>query len=59
MWKDELARAALDHSPLAIIVVDDSDRVVFWNKMAEHMFGWRAEEVLGKTIPTIPEDKVS
>ena len=24
------------------------DRVVYWNKSAERMYGWRAEEVIGK-----------
>ncbi|MCX7816233.1 MAG: PAS domain S-box protein [Syntrophales bacterium] len=59
MWRDELTRAALDYSPLAIVVVDEDYRVVLWNKKAERMFGWMAEEVLGKAIPNIPGGKAS
>ncbi len=44
-------------SPLAIIAIDENDLVHLWNPAAERMFGWRAEEVLGHPIPTVPEDK--
>jgi PAS domain S-box-containing protein len=33
----------------AIISSDVNDRLVSWNKAAEHIFGWKEEEVLGKT----------
>ena len=38
----------LDHSQDAIMVRDLDDRIVYWNKSAEVLYGWRAEEVLGK-----------
>jgi len=38
----------LDQSRDAILVRDMDDRVIYWNKSAERMYGWRAEEVLGK-----------
>jgi len=38
----------LDQSQDAILVRDLDDRVVYWNKSAERMYGWRAEEVLGR-----------
>ena len=38
----------LDKSQDAILVRDLDDRIIFWNKSAERMYGWRAEEVLGK-----------
>lgn len=38
----------LDKSQDAILVRDLNDRIIFWNKTAEGMYGWRAEEVIGK-----------
>jgi len=39
----------LDKSQDAILVRDMDDRTLYWNKSAERVYGWRAEEVLGKT----------
>lgn len=39
----------LDHSQDAIMVRDLDDRIVYWNKSAELLYGWRAEEVIGKS----------
>lgn len=36
------------YSPLAIIEWDIEMRVVSWSPQAERLFGWKAEEVLGK-----------
>ena len=38
----------LDKSQDAILVRDLDDRIIFWNKSAERMYGWSAEEVLGR-----------
>lgn len=38
----------LDKSQDAILVRDMDDRIIYWNKSAEHMYGWRADEVVGK-----------
>ncbi len=38
----------LDHTSDGIYVVDPSCRILFWNKPAERITGWRAEEVVGK-----------
>ena len=43
----------LDKSQDAIIVRDMDDRVVYWNKSAERLYGWRAEEVIGKKTTDI------
>lgn len=49
----EIVRSA----PVAITAVDNENKVLTWNPTAEHLFGWTEAEVLGKPIPTIPEDK--
>lgn len=45
--------AIVDASPLAIIVLDEDDRVQVWNAAAERMFGWTADEVIGARSPLI------
>ena len=41
--------ALLDKAQDAIIVRDLEDRVLYWNKSAERIYGWVAEEAVGKT----------
>ncbi len=45
--------AALD----AIICMDPDDKITFWNPQAENIFGWKSEEVKGKSLSAliIPE----
>jgi PAS domain S-box-containing protein len=43
-------------SPVAIIVLDPVGCVTQWNKAAETLFGWTAEEVMGVPYPLIPEE---
>jgi PAS domain S-box-containing protein len=47
----ELLRAVLDNSPVAIIAMDNDLRVLLWNAAAERLFGWRADEVIGRPNP--------
>ena len=37
----------LDQCQDAILVLDTQERIIFWNKSAEQLFGWTAEEALG------------
>jgi len=49
---------ALIHSaPLAIVTFDKDGNIGRWNPAAERLFGWRAEEVIGRPHPIVPEDK--
>jgi two-component system, cell cycle sensor histidine kinase and response regulator CckA len=40
--------ALLDIAQDAILVRDLEDRILFWNKSAERMYGWTAAEVIGQ-----------
>lgn len=44
-------------APLAIITLDPDGVVQAWNPAAERIFGWNAEEVIGRFIPYIPGEK--
>jgi PAS domain S-box-containing protein len=45
--------ALLDQARDAILVRDLDDRILFWNKGAEQIYGWSSGEVLGKKIQDI------
>lgn len=45
--------ALLDISTSAFIVRDKEDRIVFWSKGAEQMYGWTAKEVVGKAFGSL------
>jgi PAS domain S-box-containing protein len=49
----ELARTLLELSPDATVVVDASGTVVFANAQVEHLFGYRADEIVGLSIETL------
>jgi PAS domain S-box-containing protein len=52
---NEFIRALFDSSPVAIIATDLSLTVVQWNGAAERLFGWTADEVIGKPYPLASE----
>ena len=43
-------QTVLDNSFDAIIVIDSEGLITIWNHRAESMFGWKAEEVIGKPL---------
>lgn len=47
---EERSRLIMDSSLNAIITVDTSGRINFWNKQAEVIFGWKENEVIGKLL---------
>ena len=53
---DPLASAAVDSAPDAIVALDLRFRVVLWNRAAERLFGWRAEEVTGSDPGIVPDE---
>ncbi len=55
----DLLMAAMRTAADAIIVTDSEGRVRFWNAAAEHLFGWRAEDALGKALPRVPSERAA
>ncbi len=54
--RERLARL-IDALPLATIAFDAQARVVTWNRAAEALFGWSAEEAFGQRNPIVPPDE--
>jgi len=52
----EVLAQAVAQAPDAVVIVDASGEVCYWNSGAERIFGYRAHEMLGSALdPTIPE----
>ncbi len=51
-------RALIDASPTAIVDFDLDGRVRSWNGGAAEIFGWTAEEAIGRVSPIVPEDEL-
>lgn len=49
----------LDHATDAIIVHDEQRRVRFWNRSAEQLFGWRAQQALGRTFADLAGERAA
>src|SRR5437763_8017452 len=47
----------IDGIPLAIVAFDAEARVVTWNTSAEQLFGWPAEDVIGRSNPIVTDDQ--
>jgi two-component system, cell cycle sensor histidine kinase and response regulator CckA len=45
----------IDAAAVAIVALDAAGRVTTWSRAAERMFGWKEHEVLGHSVPTIPD----
>lgn len=48
-------RALIEAAPLAIVEVGLDGNVTFWNTAAEQLFGWTAEEAVGRPVPFTPD----
>ncbi len=54
----ERLRALVVAAPVAIILVDPDGVVQMWNPAAERIFGWSAEDVVGRFNPIIPPESL-
>jgi PAS domain S-box-containing protein len=46
----------VEASPLAIMAADRDGVVDVWNPAAEELFGWPAEDVIGRELPIVPAE---
>ncbi|HTR84399.1 MAG TPA: MASE4 domain-containing protein [Reyranella sp.] len=53
----ETLRAVVDSSSLAIVALSPRGDVLLWNKTAERIFGYAADEITGKPYPLLPDDE--
>lgn len=53
----ETIEALIRSSPLGVIGLTSDGRVELWSPSAERIFGWKAEEVLGRALPIVPEER--
>lgn len=49
--------ALVKSSPLGILAIDLDGNIRLWNKAAEEISGWREDEVLGRSIKVLSEDR--
>jgi PAS domain S-box-containing protein len=47
-------QATLDASPVAIVALDRGGAVTSWNQAAERIFGYTADEAVGRIPPAVP-----
>ncbi|MBI4081591.1 MAG: PAS domain S-box protein [Candidatus Lambdaproteobacteria bacterium] len=47
----------INSSPAAIVSCETAGNVIVWNPAAEKLFGWSADEVLGKAPPRVSRDQ--
>ena len=57
--KNQEFQALINASPVAIISLNSDKNITIWNRSAERIFGWTKDEVIGKPVPFIPEDKMA
>ena len=43
----------IEAAPVAIVALDEDDRIRLWNPAAERMLGWREAEVVGRRYPAV------
>ncbi|GAB3493262.1 hypothetical protein GCM10027399_12900 [Curvibacter fontanus] len=53
----QLNQTIIRSSPFALYTRDRRGIVTAWNPAAEKLFGWRAEQILGKHLLTVPQGK--
>lgn len=56
---DRVLRTLVDASPVPIIVIESDATVRLWNPAATRVFGWSADEVVGRPIPIVPPDRIA
>lgn len=52
----EIHRVALQESLHAVVILDASGAIRFWNRAAERLFGWSEAEMLGRPLSVVETD---
>jgi two-component system cell cycle sensor histidine kinase/response regulator CckA len=52
----QMLQTLIDAAPLAICSLDTEGRVRIWNRAAEELFRWSAEEAAGQVMPIVPPE---
>ncbi len=53
----QIYQSLIECSPVALYGLDLNGQVMSWNPSAEKIFGWKADDVIGQLLPSIPADK--
>ena len=54
---EQRLRSVVETAADAIISIDGSGRIVFWNRAAEAMFGYRSDEIIGEQLTVIMPER--
>jgi PAS domain S-box-containing protein len=54
---EEHFRSVVETAIDAIVTVDNSGRIIFWNQNAEVMFGYKAAEIMGQPVAVIMPER--
>lgn len=52
-------RAVIENSPVAICTLGLDELLTSWNAAAERIFGWRAEEVIGRPLAVVAAENLA
>jgi PAS domain S-box-containing protein len=55
---EELAARIVEGAADAVIFADREGRILLWNRAAERIFGWSAEETVGKSMDLIIPERL-
>ena len=47
---EECFRLTSDSMKDALVLLTDNGEIIFWNKAAEHIFGYKADEAMGRVL---------
>jgi PAS domain S-box-containing protein len=57
-YREQRYRSIAESIPDGMVTIDSQGKVVFWNRAAEKMFGYTADEVIGKPITRIMPERL-
>lgn len=50
---EEICRLVMQSATDALLLIDDREKILIWNKSAEGMFGYSADEIIGRPLSII------